>query len=298
MVLKFEYGSQKAYVGRTVLWNMTFDETKKAAEQGDAQAQFELGEVCFKQRNYYKSAQWFQKAARQNNIPALCSLGWMYFKGRGVQKNFETAKWCYRKAAEQGDPHAQYNLGMMYIHERQSSKEAFTWLEKAAINGHAEAQYQVGRMYASGDGVSRDMEKSKFWYEAADEQGHLKAQDELDKIKEQNKMSHVAQMDKNGSRDDEKLSTSEKIKELYEAAKQGDAEAQNELGLVYEHGNGVKKNYRNAELLFQRAAKQGHADAQYNWGRMCEPRDKDEAMRWYQKAAEQGHYEAQKKWLD
>ena len=280
------------------LWNMTFDETKKAAEKGDAQAQFEFGERYFKQRNYYKAAGWFQKAAKQNNIPALRRLGWMYFKGRGVRKDFKNAEWYYRKAAEQGDPLAQYIFGRIYIYEGKSNKEAFTWLEKAAINGHADAQYLVGRMYARGEGVSRDMEKSKFWYEAADEQEHLKAQDELDKIKEQDKMLHVPQIDTNESQGDKKNLSSEKIKELYEAAEQGDAEAQNELGLAYEHGNGVKKNYRNAERLFQLAAQQGLADAQYNYGRMCEPRDKDEALQWYQKAAEQGHYEAHKKWLE
>ena len=52
------------------------------------------------------------------------------------------------------------------------------------------------------------------------------------------------------------------VKNLREAAIEGDAEAQRELASRYEQGHGVPKNLREADKWFQRAAEQGDAAAQ------------------------------------
>ena len=51
-------------------------------------------------------------------------------------------------------------------------------------------------------------------------------------------------------------------------AQQGDALAQNNLGVMYENGQGVAQNHQQAFTWFQRAANQGDDDAQYNLGVM------------------------------
>ena len=56
----------------------------------------------------------------------------------------------------------------------------------------------------------------------------------------------------------------------------------------------MEKDYLKAEELYKKAAQQGYADAQYNYAKMVEHRDKIEAMRWHKKAAEQGHLPATK----
>ena len=87
-----------------------FQETLRAAEQGDAKAQF--------------------------------NLGGMYFNGRGVpQDNAQAAQW-YRKAAEQGEALAQFNLGVMYADGRgvpQNMAIAKKWLSRACNNGFKKA---------------------------------------------------------------------------------------------------------------------------------------------------------------
>ena len=50
------------------------------------------------------------------------------------------------------------------------------------------------------------------------------------------------------------------------AAEQGDAVAQNNLGIMYAGGKGVAENDRVAAKWFIKAAEQGYADAQYNLG--------------------------------
>ena len=56
------------------------------------------------------------------------------------------------------------------------------------------------------------------------------------------------------------------INELKALADQGDAEAQNNLGLRYYNGEGVTKDYAEAVKWYRKAAEQGHAEAQFNLG--------------------------------
>ena len=53
----------------------------------------------------------------------------------------------------------------------------------------------------------------------------------------------------------------EKAEQVRKAAEQGDAEAQCELGVLYENGQGVPKDHRKAAEWFRKAAAQGHAEA-------------------------------------
>jgi TPR repeat protein len=56
--------------------------------------------------------------------------------------------------------------------------------------------------------------------------------------------------------------TKEEIMALYEKAKQGDTQAQYEIGELYAAGNGVKQNVQQAALWFGKAAAEGHVLAQ------------------------------------
>ena len=81
---------------------------------------------------------------------------------------------------------------------------------------------------------------------------------------------------------------------LRELADAGDAEAQVELGVRYEHGRGVGKDYVVAVSWFRRAAEQGYAPGQVALGFMYSAgrgvvQDYAEAVRWERRAAEQGN---------
>ena len=49
-------------------------------------------------------------------------------------------------------------------------------------------------------------------------------------------------------------------------AEQGDASAQNTLGVMYYNGDGVPQDYQEAMKWYRLAAEQGHAGAQFNLG--------------------------------
>ena len=110
---------------------------------------------------------WYRKAAEQGNAKAQYNLGMMYYAGQGVpQDHAEAAKW-FLKAAEQGIAFAQFNLGLMYDKRHgvpQNFAEAVKWYRKAAEQGNAEAQYNLGMMYFAGLGVPKDYALAHMWF--------------------------------------------------------------------------------------------------------------------------------------
>ena len=133
-------------------------------------------------QDYAAAVKWYRKAAEQGNAAAQFSLGWMYAKGFGVaQDDTESGKW-WRKAAEQGDANAQSNLGWMYQNGHgvvKDDAEAVKWFRKAAERGNATGQSNLGWMYANGFGVAQDYAEAVKWYRKAAEQGDEDAEEAL-----------------------------------------------------------------------------------------------------------------------
>ena len=85
---------------------------------------------------------------------------------------------------------------------------------------------------------------------------------------------------------------------IKEAAEQGDAEAQHDLGAMHAEGKGVPQDDGEAVQRWRKAAEQGDAEAQHDLGAMQAegkgvPQDGGEAVQRWRKAAEQGDAEAQ-----
>ena len=84
-----------------------------------------------------------------------------------------------------------------------------------------------------------------------------------------------------------------------ERARKGNAEAQYQLGVIYERGDSQEQNFYKAIRWHRKAAKQGHADAQAHLGELLatgqgvEQANYVEATRWMEKAADQGQGMAQ-----
>ena len=105
-------------------------------------------------------------AAEHGDAEAQYNLGNAYYLGEGAPVDYaEAAKW-YRLAAEQGDAAAQINLGVMYDEGEgvpQDDREAVKWYLNAAEQGNASAQYNLAVMYDLGEGVAKDWVKAYAW---------------------------------------------------------------------------------------------------------------------------------------
>jgi hypothetical protein len=77
------------------------------------------------------------------------------------------------------------------------------------------------------------------------------------------------------------------------AAQQGAAKAQHDLAFMYERGLGVEANATQAALWNRKAAEQGEREAQLDLAKFLEAQDRAEALRWYRQAARQNMREAQ-----
>ncbi len=92
---------------------------RRAAEQGDANAQYNLGcryrDGKDIQQDFIEAVKWLSQSARQGHAGAQFALAVCYQDGKGVSEDdTEAAKW-YRQAADQGHADAQHSLGNCYF---------------------------------------------------------------------------------------------------------------------------------------------------------------------------------------
>lgn len=180
-------------------------------------------------------------------------------------------------AAMLGNRAAEYNKGVCLL-EKKEYGEAYDAIVSAAEKGLAPAQSRLGYMYAEGLGVTQNPEKSEHWYRMAANQGDIDAMVSLGNIYY-------------GIRND--FNTA--FHYYSDAAYAGDADAQLSLAYMYLRGEGVEQDYEKAFKWTEKSAKQGVAQAQNELGRAYEQmkQDYNKAIEWYQKAAAQNYQPAQ-----
>jgi len=292
LVLGYAYANGKDAEGRS----MTQDYTeavkwyRKAADQGNAAAQLNLGLCCYNghgmTQDYAEAMKWWCKSADQGNAYAQYNLGLCYANGQGVTQDYtEAVKW-WCKSADQGKDRAQYYLGVCYANGQgvtQDYTEAVKWYRKAADQGNAEAQFYLGHSYVHGQGAPQDYTEAVKWYRKAADQGNAEAQFNLG----------VGYDNGLGVTQD----YAEALKWYRKAADQDYAEAQFNLGVGYNRGEGVTQDYTKAVKWYRKSADQGNAAAQYNLG-VCYangqgvPQNDLQAYIWLSLAAAQGDKDA------
>ena len=306
-------------------------------------------------KNVQEAVKWYRKAAEQGNAVAQYNLGRCYEYALGVKKDISKAIEFYRRAAERGEVHAQYHLGWCYAHGEGVEKnqvKAIEWYHSAAGRGFKWAQYILGQAYEFGDGVDKNMEKAVELYMEAAEQGEISSINSLGRIysARKNFSEAIKWYHKGAEKGDdgsmvalgdlyrkEVKDMSKAVEWFRMAAERGNAFAHYRLGWCYENGKGVpkdmseavkwyEKGMRNnkldavvlfylgqslefgnsatekdltkAVIYYRMAAMKGHVGAQFNLG-YCyangdgTEKDMAQAVTWYRKAAEQGYATAQ-----
>lgn len=125
-------------------------------------------------RTRERAIYWLRKAASQGLAKAQYELGQRYVVGKGVSQDDKQAVYWFRKSAEQGYADAQIILGWCYADGDGAPKNeaiAVEWFQKAAEQGSAWGQCSLGGMYKEGTGVKQDNEQAIHWYRKAAEQG-------------------------------------------------------------------------------------------------------------------------------
>lgn len=175
----------------------SISELQQKANDGDAQAQFELA-LCYANgtdllgkgvaKNYELAMEWFDKAATQGHIEAKNLLAEhyyhiannLYFGENGFENNVELAfEWC-TKAAELGHICAYLLLGNLYTYGagvEQSDKLAFECYRKASehfenIEGENLIKMFTNKLladcYAQGKGVEKNEKLAAQYFQYID----------------------------------------------------------------------------------------------------------------------------------
>lgn len=245
-------------------------ELKPLAEQGNAEAQFNLGSLYYQGRgvpqDYREATEWLRKSAEQGYVFAQVTLGSIHAEGveGTIQKNYPQALMWFIFAAAQGDREAvefrdamanrmtptQIEEAQRLAREfkpRNVYTKALEEFKAQGEKGDAVAQFKTGLIYYGGQGVPRDYIEALNWFKKAAQQGHPLAQ--------------------------------------YNA------------GYMYEKGEGTPQDYVEATKYYRQAAEQGNQLAQYNLGSLYErgqgvPLDEVQALKWYNLAAIAGEIQA------
>lgn len=192
--------------------------------------------------------------------------------------------------------------------EKEKGGQSFAEIKAAAEKGNAESQLKLGLMYRYGDGTSRNVDEAIKWLRKAAEQGNIDAMNQLYRAglypnAPDYSFSPAGQQILSGTNKDAQnplsVAQTEALSWLKKAADKGDKNSMFFMGAAYRNGHGgVKPDVIQAKLWYEKAAGQGHAEAEVSLALMLLRTDSPisnptEGMKWLRKAAEKGHPDAQ-----
>jgi len=140
----------------------------RAAEAGDAEAQFTLAATLYQGGSADQAVGWLKKATERKHPKAWRLLGDFHAKGlvaKGKADQREAVA-CYQKAAVLGDAAAMGRLSECCFEGRGIGRSTFAgikWLRAAADAGDRGAARLLAMRLAEGDDVARDPAEAYLW---------------------------------------------------------------------------------------------------------------------------------------
>lgn len=198
-----------------------------------------------------KAVHYYTLSAVQGNAIAQFKLGNCYFNGTGIEKDMTKAVQYFQLSADQGQAVAQYNLGICFLNgygTEEDKTKALQYFQLAATQGQVEAQFNLGICYLDGKGTEKDAPKALQYMQLAADQGYAAAQEVL-----------ASSFYYSGIEVEKDFMKAFHYLEL--SAKQNNAKAQYNLGTLYEQGEGVTRDERQAFAWYEKAANNGFEQA-------------------------------------
>ena len=231
-------------------YKTAYEEFLPLAEQGDPQAQCELGFFFLKglgrPRDFGEAFRWFLRSAMGGYSPAQCQVGNCFLMGEGTTRSLSEAKKWYRKSAEGGDLVAYASLIRALGAEDDGGKsceETRKWLALLCQEGEKTAYSfifrDIGTLYLEGLHFPPDYAEAAKW--------------------------------------------------LKKAASRNDPPSLYHLGTLYDNGLGVSQDASEAFRLYRLSAEYGSPAGMMAFanmleeGRVC-PANEAEAYKWYKLA--------------
>lgn len=242
-----------------------------------------------------------EKYAQEGNAMAQNTLGVVYNKGLGVEKDINKAVYWWQKAVDRGHDNAMVNLGEAYLNGTGVDKDpvrAAELFEQAALQDNQAGMFNLATMYLKGEGVPRDPAKA-FSYAEKAANAKIKTEIVADTNKGISQHSNMQVTAKAqgflafcyrmgiGTQKD----MAKSMEYLEKAANNGDLNSCMILADAYENGKNVTKDFSVAERYYRKAADEGMSLAQYALGIKFATgktlrKDTQEAIKYFTKAVE------------
>jgi len=257
------------------------------------------------------------EAIRSISSRCIYTLGQMYFKSIGVEKDEKKGFELVKKASEMNLPDAMYLYGSFYFEGmivEQNYSEAKNIFEKGATLNNINCIIQLGNMYTFGLGLQKDLSEAHKWYNLAIEKGskHVFAYigevyelsgDYVNAVKwfEKgiNECKDTGCMEKMGNfymRGTHYAQNIVMALELYQkSADLGNNTAYYFMGKIYEIGILCEKNYKLAMEYYMKNLENHNTlfsiAGMYSCGYGVD-KDQKVAIEWYKKSEKLGNYNA------
>ena len=234
---------------------------------------------------------WYRKAGEAGDPRGVALVATSAYSGMGVAKGSPEAKklmdWTYGRnvtqapteaqLAEKGNPRAQFNLAAQYERAK-DYPAALQWYELSAAQGFRPAELNLAQMYEKGIGVKQDTAEARARYRRLAGLGDAEARYRAAKLAA-------------GAGD-----YAEALKLYGRSARDDDPRAILDLGELYEHGRGVKRDVPRALALYERVAEQSpwarfKLGTLYLQGDGIKP-DYAKAKRWLTRSSDDGNANA------
>ncbi len=171
----------------------------KAAKLGNGEAAINLAFIYLTSSNINSSknriVELLQQAADGGNITAQYMIGYSYYRGFVVPKNFKKAFDLMKMAAVSYDE-AQYELAQRYINAEGTPRNygnAVKYLSEAAHQGNVKAMMDLGNILAAGTSYQKNEYQAYIWFNIASVYGIEGAAEKRDILEKILKIEEVLQ---------------------------------------------------------------------------------------------------------
>lgn len=214
------------------------------AKHGDPESMYQVALTYDKQGNdnsYKEGYSWALKAAEADYAPAKALVGYHYFKGIGVQKDWAFATlWAYKAFIEKGD-----GLGCWVMQQtmRENIQEFKSYVQAAYKSHYPVADLYFAKLYYSGSeeyGISKDESKALELIDVASKYG----------IPYTDAIRGLAL--RSDGHDDAKV-----FKLLNSVTDLGIAKVYSQLASMFHNGSGTAKDEKQAFAYYEKAAGMG-----------------------------------------
>lgn len=139
------------------------------AQQGSAEAQYQLGRFYSRRNDWAQAVPWYQQAAAQGHPKAQNNLGVAYMEGLGTPaKPQEGCRLLAAAAMQMPGIQSADNVGLCNDHPAVGNHDhAFAAYQQAAALGSAQSQRNLANMHETGEGTPVNLPAAVYWYRRA-----------------------------------------------------------------------------------------------------------------------------------